>query len=784
LPNRWLTCASLPAGPRTALAALHLSEPSRDGLAHLDTSQWRQALDYCARHRLTLPLRHVARDAMPPAVRDEVDDIDARYRQRLPQFSGLYADIHRRLTAAGLEFVALKGMAAALTLGIPISRRVQYDLDLYLPREAALAAQTLLTTSGWSPVREMEAFPTDHLPVLLPKTDWQWRGDLFDVEMPIPIELHFRFWAEEIERLRAPGVDEFWTRRRTCRIEGVDVGVLSPPDALAYAALHLLKHILRGSVKAFHVYEIACVLQARADDEAFWAEWTALHSPELRRLESVIFRLAQEWFGCPLPAAAELPAAAGAWFESFALSPATQEFHPNKDHLWLHIALLDSPADAWRVARRRLLPGNLPPRAGTQRGGFWQGYFTHTARRVRHHAIALPRTALSGVRFWWRVNSLGRQFWLVLAAAALFNFPLFIFFLHYNLFLLDLGFREDFVGVVNSAQRFGGMAGTIPAALVAQRFGLRRTLMATVVAAAVAEVLRAVIGARMPLAALAFSSGAVFAVWAVLMAPLVAGAVGEKRRAAAFSIFFASLIGMGVFANWLGGALPSILPDKRTILLLAGGASALAVFPALRLQEFPRAPAGSRVYPRSRFLVLFLVAFAVWHLATGLFNPLNNVYLRHAGFSDRAIGGTFAVSQAFQVIAMLLSPLIIRRFGLLNGIVLMMAATAAGLGALAAEPVGIAAASAFILYMAFQWMSEPGLNTLLMNRVDEREHSGASALNYVVAFGAQALAAYAGGVWVTRFGYGPSLTAAATLAVIAGLLFRALLRPRHDSDPT
>lgn len=784
MPNHWPSCASLPSGPRAALAALHLAEPSREGLANLTASEWRQTLDYCARHRLTLPLRHAARDVMPKTVRDELDDNDARYRQRLPQFSGLYADIHRRLTAAGLQFVALKGMAAAITLGIPISRRVQYDLDLYLPREAAFAAQTLLTMCGWSPVKEMEAFPTDHLPVLLPKTDWQWRGDLFDLEMPIPIELHFRFWAEEIERLRAPGVEEFWARRQTCRIEGVDVGVLSPPDAFAYAALHLLKHVLRGSVKAFHVYEIACILQARSGDDAFWAEWSALHSPELRRLESVIFRLAQEWFGCPLPPVADVPAAAGEWFETHALSPATQEFRPNKDHLWLHIVLLDSPADAWRVARRRLLPGNLPPRAGTQRGGLWPGYFAHTARRLRHHAISLPRAAVSGVRFWWRVNALGRQFWLVLGAAALFNFPLFIFFLHYNLFLLDLGFREDFVGAINSAQRFGGMAGTIPAALIAQRWGLRRTLMATVVAAAAAEVLRAVIGARLPLAALAFASGAVFAVWAVLMAPLVAGAVEEKRRATAFSIFFASLIGIGVFANWLGGVLPSILPGKRAVLLLAGGASALAVFPALRLKEFVRAPAGSRVYPRSRFLVLFLAAFAVWHLATGLFNPLNNVYLRHAGFSDHAIGGTFAVSQAFQVVAMLLSPLVIRRFGLLNGIVLMIGATAVGLGALAAEPAGSAAASAFILYMAFQWMSEPGLNTLLMNQVGERERSGASALNYIVAFGAQALAAFAGGVWVTRYGYGPALAAAATLAVVAALLFRALLRPRPDTDPT
>ena len=131
---------------------------------------------------------------------------------------------------------------------------------------------------------------------------------------------------------------------------------------------------------------------------------------------------------------------------------------------------------------------------------------------------------------------------------------------------------------------------------------------------------------------------------------------------------------------------------------------------------------------------------------------------------------------------MLCSPAVVRRFGLLNGIVLMMAATGFGLGALAVQPAG-AAAAAYVLYMAFQWMSEPGMNTLLMNRVDKAEHSGASALNYMVAFGAQAVAAFAGGELVSRFGYGPTLAAAGVLALTAAALFRGLLRSRTDNAP-
>jgi len=110
-----------------------------------------------------------------------------------------------------------------------------------------------------------------------------------------------------------------------------------------------------------------------------------------------------------------------------------------------------------------------------------------------------------------------------------------------------------------------------------------------------------------------------------------------------------------------------------------------------------------------------------------------------------------------------------------TGISGMMLATAVGLGALAAEPPGAAAALAFVAYMSFQWMSEPGLNSLLMSRVSESERSGTSALSLLVAFGAQALAAFGGGVLLARFGYGPVLAGAAALAAGAGLLFRGLL---------
>jgi predicted MFS family arabinose efflux permease len=78
--------------------------------------------------------------------------------------------------------------------------------------------------------------------------------------------------------------------------------------------------------------------------------------------------------------------------------------------------------------------------------------------------------------------------------------------------------------------------------------------------------------------------------------------------------------------------------------------------------------------------------------------------------------------------------------------------------------------------MSFQYMGEPGVYSLLMNRVPAGQRTGASALNFVVLFGAQAIAAWAAGSAITRVGYPPVLFTAGAMALLAALLFAKLLR--------
>jgi predicted MFS family arabinose efflux permease len=233
----------------------------------------------------------------------------------------------------------------------------------------------------------------------------------------------------------------------------------------------------------------------------------------------------------------------------------------------------------------------------------------------------------------------------------------------------------------------------------------------------------------------------------------------------------------------MGGSLPGWFArlgpaaSKQAAILTGCAVTLLAVWPALRLR-FPEHIRDRRTtYAWSPFLLRFLAVVTLWNVGTGSFNPFFNAYFaRYLHFQVAQIGTLFSVAQLAQVAAVLLAPLVLRRLGLPGGIGAMQMASGAAMFFLI-SPSPFAGALAYVSYMSFQWMSEPGMNTVLMNNVAEEARAGASALNYLVMFSAQALAAGAAGWAIARSGYPPVLAAAGSLALVAGGLFIAMIRP-------
>jgi len=92
----------------------------------------------------------------------------------------------------------------------------------------------------------------------------------------------------------------------------------------------------------------------------------------------------------------------------------------------------------------------------------------------------------------------------------------------------------------------------------------------------------------------------------------------------------------------LAGHLAVWLHGNRPALLFAAALSTAALVPVWKLKSAPTPERGSRIYPRSRFLARFLAPFAIWHLATGAFNPFGNVYFSKLGFPVQHRGQSLA----------------------------------------------------------------------------------------------------------------------------------------------
>jgi len=795
------------------LEALRFEHPRTERLRGVRDSEWELMLADWRVVRLLLPLAQARAECLPGWVRARVELCLADNAARFERITETYRTVARALDRAGAEHVVLKGFSLFPGYAEHPRFRPQSDIDLYCPPHSIELARNTLLELGYQALPWGHHLAQDHLPVLAPRSDWTWRGNFFDPDIPICFELHFCWWDAESTRIRPENIGEFWSRRMERRLDGTTFEALHPADNLGYTALNLLRDLLRGSVAADQAYGLARFLDSSAEDASFWQSWKSLHHASLRRLEAVSFLLAERAFASRLSDQAReevdrLPPGVARWFDEFPKSVFTPAAHRKKDSLWLHLQLIESRSDKTAALFRRLLavPKQLPtfetvltkpsgsavpgqPRGSTGFSNFCRKSLQYTAwaaSRAVHHLGLIPVVLVRGASYGMAGARLGSGFWTFFAASLCFDFGMTMFFFLYNLFLLDRGYKEDFLGIMTSAMNIGSLAMTIPAGILIHRLGLRKALIFCLLLAPGVFAVRALVESRSALLWLALPAGAATTIWAVAISPAIARLTDDRNRARGFSVVFSSGIGAGVLANLVASRMPGWFAQwrpairgaeaKQLTLLVACAIVAAGVIPLSRVR-FAQLPPGKRnLYPRNPFLWRFLPALALWSLVTGSLSPLSNVYFsEYLRAPLERMGVIFSLSQLCQVAGVLLAPLLFRRLGLVPGIASTQWITALFLLFLAGTSAPFTAASIYVAYSGFLWMSEPGLFTLLMERVSPAEQPGASSLNFFVITLSQAVAVGLTGSGFARFGYPAVLALMAAVAGVAASSFWLLL---------
>jgi MFS family permease len=800
-------------------AALRFQNPDLAKLRTASRAEWQSVYSNWHAVRILLSAYRDRPGAFPDWVRTQLDLYLADSAERFERIRSAYAGVASLLNQAGAEHVLIKGISLFPGYADHPRSRPQGDIDLYCPPQYAARARDVLLSLGFRQKREHELLIADHLCTFVPRTDWKPGKRLCDPGMPICFEVHFCWWNEESTRLSAAGVEDFWARRTTRTLDDFSFPGLDPVDNLAYTALNFVRDLLLSQPGADQVYGLARFLHTQSNNQGFWRRWRDLHHESLRQLQAISFRMARDSFQPNLPAEVHeelnrLPQKAQDWFDVLAKSGLNLDFAHMKDGVWLHLALVSGLRDksrllthSWlsrprgfssffpealeKLGPERASKQELVPRVAALAKQTLQftGWFVS---RATIRLSRLPSFLYSGARYKLSATGLSRPFWIFLAASFFFDLGLFIFFFLYNLFLLDRGFDEKFLGGLASAMNIGSIACTLPAGLLINRLGLRKSLFVCFSVVPLVAASRAFFLSQTLLLALAFLSGFVTTIWAVILSPAISQLTTERNRSLAFGIDCSSGIGIGIVANLIASRIPgwlvhlqmasNITEAKQRALILGCAIVMLGIVPISRLSFPPIRQTTRRLYPRNRFLLRFLPAVAIWSLITGSLSPLANVYFaHHLGMPLEQVGVVLSFSSLFQVLAVLAAPLLFRRLGLVNA----MAATQVFIAVLLVGLAGTsAAAPASVLYVAYTgllWMSEPGLFTLLMSRVSPAEQAGASALNFLVISLAQAGAVAAAGASFVRFGYPSALLVMAIIALSSSFLFRRLLGAAHTS---
>jgi hypothetical protein len=390
---------------RVVLRSLRFDDGGAAELRQIKLDQWPALLALTDEARLTLPLGIRCKELLPEPVRSRILANLAANALRHQRAIETHRELMNVFERDDIPFVFLKGLTHFPYFCRDPRYRQQYDIDVYSPPENLGRLFRAATALGYQRVDRGHEARADHLPVMVRKTGWRWRGDYYDPDMPLHLEIHYRLWDPEVERFAVNRTRQVGEQPTTRLVSGIELPALNLPDTFSYAARHIVRHLFRGSLCPGHVYEFAHFLENSASDDTFWSNWKRATADE-HLAEALASNLATHCFGCSLNGGmkeliAQLPAAVRKWFDLFALSPLLSLDRPNKDELFLHL-LLVSGRNKFEIAKRRLFP-SLPsrfvrnPYAGES--GRFADQLSLLARRSTYHLRSLGTLARSGARW-------------------------------------------------------------------------------------------------------------------------------------------------------------------------------------------------------------------------------------------------------------------------------------------------------------------------------------------------------------------------------------------------
>ena len=290
----------------------------------------------------------------------------------------------------------------------------------------------------------------------------------------------------------------------------------------------------------------------------------------------------------------------------------------------------------------------------------------------------------------------GRDIRLFLSYTFLANIGFGVFMLIFNLYVYALDFREDSIGLFNSVQTFTMAATAFMLGTLIRRIGLWRVILIGISVYGLSGIALALSTWAPAIILFSGTAGAGLAIIFTVTMPFIIeyGRIEQRTNIATVAFSFASL--SATLGSLIGGFAPILFstlipavsagsPAAYRSALIAGSLLGLAgIFPLLRMGDARRShqaqltpttspqPVPLADLKRDRMDVgVFVLVGLVTAIGAGLVVPFYNVYLQTLGAQPRQIGLIYAAGGIAAACIGLTAPVVSRRYGSLNAVLLI-----------------------------------------------------------------------------------------------------------------
>lgn len=368
------------------------------------------------------------------------------------------------------------------------------------------------------------------------------------------------------------------------------------------------------------------------------------------------------------------------------------------------------------------------------------------------------------------------------------------FLLIYNLYLVESGFTESFIGVYNATTTTAlAIVAMLMGPLIGRFGGWRCITYGTMVFVAASSLL-ALLGSAAPILLVSIIAGAGTAFLITPIMPFILEWERPEYRgiAAAFAFSINSLsLTLGSFiGGWSPRLFATILDIEvqsvvsyRLALLLGLAVAAASLIPMYRMTEsrehageeegtyaaIPELPPTRQEVRRD--IMVFAGATGILALGIGAVMPFYNVYLNMLGARPSQIGMIFALAGVVAAIVGLLVPMLSKRYGELNTLLWVRLTPVPMFLLLLAFPHLAIAAVAHIARTTAIGMSWPLDSGIMGTVLPPRARANGFSIRSGLWNLGYAVASLVAGVVIVAFGYAPTFAAFAVFTTISTALF-------------